>query len=395
MGCNSRKKVYKNNKKEFYIKTTNICNKIFQNLREKNNMDSVLASITQKHSLPKNYIYNISIDHLSIAFKKNNYISIYPFPNDEGTNKPCIIGGSLQNNTNQNLIAAIMVSIPSDYSYRIEFSLHLENKNRKNTILLSMFPVLLLSVLSIASIIILFYITFSNWIKQKKLAEMQSDFINSITHEFNTPLTAILIANKSLQNEKLVNQDSNTKLLTSIIQRQSDRLNALFKQVLNLTITNEQLLNKKRYDIGLLTDEIVSDYRLKIKESNINLTFNNHTIEETILLDKFWFTTMLQNLIENAFKYNNKSTKEVTIQLESQENDICLIIKDNGIGISEKTQKHIFEKFYRNRNELPSTRGLGLGLFYARQCIFMHNWNITIESTVEIGTEFIIKMPKK
>lgn len=384
--------LYNYDRKAFQQYSKSVCLNIFKTLKQKNNLDSILAGIIKKRHLPQKYSYAVCVRNIDIAFHVNRYIKIYPFTENPNDNQEYIVGGQLRHINKQNLITDITVSTPIGHSYRFEFSLHLENANRNQLILLSTLPIFMLSLLSIISIIVLFYITYTNWIRQKKLAEMQSDFINSITHEFNTPLTAIMVANKSLQNEKIVPQNGYIKQLTGVIQRQTVRLNELFGQVLNLTITNEAQLKIGKFNINDIVAQTISDYQLKIENQNVILSYQSDVKDREVRLDAFWLTTMLQNIIENGIKYNDKNEKNIAVVLRQSQNAILLIVEDNGIGMSPNTKNKIFEKFYRHNNSAASAGGLGLGLFYVKQCINMHKWSIEIDSTETKGSKFTISI---
>ena len=136
------------------------------------------------------------------------------------------------------------------------------------------------------------------------------------------------------------------------------------------------------------------DYRLKLAGANVNLMLHKGAIRDMALLDHFWFTTILLNIFDNAIKYNNKNFKEITVTTVNDKKGINITISDNGIGMAEEIQKHIFDKFYRSMsNSNGQVKGLGLGLFYVKQAIDAHNWKIDIESVEGEGSTFIISIP--
>jgi two-component system phosphate regulon sensor histidine kinase PhoR len=258
-----------------------------------------------------------------------------------------------------------------------------------------MTPMLTLVIFSILLVVLIYFFTFKNWLKQKKLAEMQSDFVNSITHELHTPLATIIIANKNLQKDKINAQKENILSLTKIIERQSQRLKTLFERILDITTMNKFTLNKKEYILGNLLDDVLLDYRLMLSDNNIEFELNRNNDDRIVFLDRFWFTTMLFNIFENAIKYNNSNVKKVQVTVSDTKDATEIHIKDNGIGMPSATINHIFEKFYRDtNNEVKEANGLGLGLFYTRQSVEAHGWNIKVESKENEGATFIIIIPK-
>lgn len=224
---------------------------------------------------------------------------------------------------------------------------------------------------------------------------MKSDFINNITHELHTPLAAIIVANKNLQNEKILQKKENIRPLTEVIQRQSERLKRLIDEVMDIVTTERIILKKKEYSVNDLLDEILLDYRLQLTETNVCLNFNKKALNDNINLDKFHFTTMMINILGNGIKYNDKKVKKLSVVTENNaEGDLQIHITDNGIGMSPETIRHIFEKFYRNANPITlQVKGLGLGLYYARQSAAAHNWVIKVESKVGTGSSFVIVLP--
>jgi two-component system phosphate regulon sensor histidine kinase PhoR len=295
----------------------------------------------------------------------------------------------------QNQVASLTVSASSAYSYQITFELYVDSPNRTWAILNLMKPTFALSFFSLLAVMIIYFFTFRNWLRQKKLAEMKSDFVNSITHEFHTPLATIMVANKSLQNEKIIEKKENIAPLTDIISRQTGRLKTIFSQVLDITVMNNATLKKDSYLLGKLLEEILLDYRLTLGNKSVEIKLDKIPDDFMVFLDKFWFTTTVLNLFENAIKYNSSPVKKIRIHAQLDKKTIQLSIADNGIGMSQKTIRHIFEKFYRSKNKsTEDVNGLGLGLFYVNQCILAHGWTLDVESKEGHGTEFIIMMPK-
>lgn len=388
---------------KFAIVKQKICDSIFNELRRRSNMDSLFQVIVKNDKLKHNLKYLLTIEALSITFSNNHYIPLY----QKGVNYPLInseilvpagvkIDGSLEMPSKQNQVTFLNVSSPADHSYQITFALYVDSNNRYLSIFFLMMPTFALSLFSVLAVVFIYFFTFKNWLKQKKLAEMKSDFANSITHEFHTPLATIMIANKNLQNAKVLERKENIQPLTSIIDRQSQRLQTLFSRVLDVTVMNESTLQKKVYHLNDLLDEILLDYRLQLSDKNIEIDFFKGTENPDVKLDRFWFTTMLFNIFENAIKYNDSDVKTIEVRTSINKRNIEIHITDNGVGMSPKTVGLIFEKFYRdhaiNKSDSPAN-GLGLGLFYTKQCIKAHGWQIEVISKERKGSEFIIFMP--
>lgn len=394
--------VYKNNHQAFEIQKQQLLDSLFRELRKKESIQKFLTCFKKEKKVKDSLAYALMIESMALVLDKEDYVTIY----DQHERYPLIsssiqeekgirIGGSLTHLNEQNKVIGLSITGTQPNSYRIGFRLYVEPQNRKSSILRQMTFTFLLSLVSILFIVSLFFVTFRNWLKQKKLSEMKSDFINNITHELHTPLAAIIVANKNLQNEKIIERKENIRPLTEVIQRQSDRLKTLIAEVLDIVATDKIILEKKEYAVNDLLDEILLDYRLKLTETKVHLDFTKDAVQDTASLDKFHFTTMLLNIFDNAIKYNDKEIKKLSIVTENnKQEELKIRISDNGIGMTGETIRHIFDKFYRSSTQLISqAKGLGLGLYYTRQSITAHNWNIAVESKPGEGSTFIITIP--
>ena len=378
-----------------------MCDSMFAELREKSCSDSMIQAIKKKLHMKDSLQYSMMIGDIDFAFDAREYVSIYdhqkkcPLINPAIQEKDGIrIAGILKNINSKNNVSSLTVSSPLARSYKMSFALHVDTPGRLWAVIKRTMPVFLLSLFSIFLVLAIFYTTFRNWLKQKKVSEMQSDFINNITHEFHTPLSAIMVANKSLQNEKIAEKKENIHSLTGVIGRQSDRLKTLIGQVIDVSVGRIVQLNKKACPLNEVLDDALLDYRLNISDSTVRLIFEKHTTRDMVLVDKFYFTTMLQNIMDNGIKYNNSQPKTITVSTINDEDHVLLSIKDNGIGMSEETTRRIFEKFYRVANWKKDTiQGLGLGLHYAKQCLEAHSWKVQVKSKPEEGSEFVIFIP--
>lgn len=358
----------------------------FTALRKANSIDSLLEVIKKKHNLEHDLQYALRALLLEIRFNSNQYVTVYDFR--EAAAPSSRIGGTLKDVNAQNMVTSLSVSAPNNYSYRFAFSFHVDTPNRFITILRQMMPAFALALFSILSVVIIYYITFRNWLKQKKLSEMKSDFINSITHEFHTPLAAIIVANKTLSR---ISVADNVSPLTDVINRQAERLKKLIAQTLDITTLNKVILQKETHSLHALLDEILLDYRLKLSGTNVQLSLVKGAGKDETQVDQFWFTTILLNILDNAIKYNDQSYKEIQVSTYNDKKNILLRIADNGVGMNAETQRMLFEKFYRREPQVSV--GLGLGLYYVKQAIDAHNWKISVESTPGEGSVFIITIP--
>ena len=375
---------------------------MFLALQAANNLDSLLTVIKKKNKINTNLRYALIIHHIDIAFRNNEYVPFFDGAHPANAsavpylaNVGVKIGGTLEKVNADNQISSLIVSTPIDHSYRIKFSLHADSPDRLQHIILSMLPTILVSVFSILAVLIILLFTLINWQNQRKISEAKSDFINTITHEFQTPLSAIIIANKTIENENQQLASERLSYLTGIIRRQTERLNILTKQVANSNTDQGIALSLGEYKMNDLMDEILSDYQINLQGKNVEIFFTTKAGDDSVLLDKTHFTSIITNLLDNAVKYNQKPEKEIHITtFNSNERTLTLSICDNGNGMSEKVRKNIFTRFYRDPSLTRSNEpGLGLGLFFTKQSLDAHKWKIEVKSKEGMGTEFLIHIP--
>lgn len=263
----------------------------------------------------------------------------------------------------------------------------------KAIVLKQMLGLLLLSLLIFAMVIGLLYYSIKSLITQKKIADIKTDFVNNITHELKTPLATLTLATKMLKNDAVQKQPEQVANTVETIERQNKRLQKLIDQVLNNSLGYQEIqLNKESVNTEAYLNTVLDDFMLSVKSKNVQLNRSFSNTVNTIEIDKFYITTALLNILENAVKYSNE---ELIIDCNVQsEKTLTIAIKDNGIGISEKDKHQVFEKFYRAGNkEIHNVKGLGLGLYYTNQIIKAHHGHISVESKKDQGTTFTLTIP--
>lgn len=249
---------------------------------------------------------------------------------------------------------------------------------------------LLASVLIFILVFGLLYYSIKTLISQKKIAEVKTDFVNNITHEFKTPLATLSIATKLLGKSEM---PAKSQQIVSVIERQNTRLQKLTDQVVNHALSYQEIdLNKERIAAGEYLTAVLDDFQLSQGETEISLVRQLDLEEATVMIDKFYLTSALLNILDNAVKYN---APPVEIKVNADvETGFTLLIKDNGQGIPAEHLPHLIDKFYRVGNrEVHDVKGLGLGLYFANQVVKAHGGSLGIESAEGEGTCFTIQLP--
>lgn len=274
-----------------------------------------------------------------------------------------------------------------DYRLLTEDSMYVSVIDWEMIILRRMTFILILSLLSILTLITLFIIAIKALIKQKKVSDVKTDFINNITHELKTPLATLGISTKILEQKNIRENDENFNAIVNTISRQKNRLQNLIDQVMaNSLAENEIELQKEKIETEDFLLSIINDFKITFPKINIKTDFQ--TQKTILILDKFHLTTAFLNVLENAVKYGSKT---ITIKTSIIENQFSISIEDDGIGIEKSKQSLLFDKFYRvQQGNLHNTKGLGLGLYYVHQIIKAHQGSIKVVSDLGKGTQFTI-----
>ena len=234
-------------------------------------------------------------------------------------------------------------------------------------------------------------------LKQKRLSEVQKDFINNMTHEFKTPISTIGISANVLSDPEIVNDPSRLLNYAAIIADQNKRLENQIEKVLQLARIekNKFTLKTEKVDIHEILKQVTSGFGMTINNSNGRLDLDLNAINSLIIADKFHITNIIYNLIDNAIKYS-KENPEIKINTYNTGNSIFLMVSDKGIGIEKKYLNKIFDKFFRvPAGNIHNVKGFGIGLNYVKSIISAHNWEIKVESNLEEGSKFTIVIPLK
>lgn len=247
----------------------------------------------------------------------------------------------------------------------------------------------------IAALAVLFFL-YSIWVilQQKRLSELQKDFINNMTHEFKTPISSIKIAADVLSNHEAIAGDQRLSRYAKIITDQNQRLNKQVEKVLNIARLERGTfeLKKEKFNIQRELQSIVHNERLRLPNGTIHLDVP--PTESQIYADKLHFTNVVSNIIDNAAKYCT-SKPEIKVSITDLGASLNLSIADNGIGISKENQQRLFEKFYRvPTGNVHDVKGFGLGLFYVKNIAKAHQWKIDVASEIDQGTTITLNIPK-
>ncbi|MBO7069560.1 MAG: HAMP domain-containing histidine kinase [Bacteroidaceae bacterium] len=243
-----------------------------------------------------------------------------------------------------------------------------------------------------------FLVTVYLIVRQRKISEMKNDFVHNMTHEFKTPISTISIAAQMLS-DKSVNKDSGTyERLGDVINNETRRLRFQVEKVLQMSLFdhNNIALKLQELDAHELIENVIQTFSLKVTQNGGTIETRLEAYNPFVNVDEMHFTNVIFNLLDNAVKYRKEDEPlhlEVSTRNQGEDN-ICITIKDNGIGMQKDDLKRIFEKFYRvHTGNRHNVKGFGLGLAYVKKMIDLHHGTIKATSEVGQGTKFIITLP--
>lgn len=251
-----------------------------------------------------------------------------------------------------------------------------------------------INVWFISAMIIIMALAFFSYaifiiLRQKRLSEIQKDFVDNMTHEFKTPVSSIALAANSLQEPGIELQPERITRYSHIIAEQNLRLQKHIEKVLEVVSLQKirKDFSKELFDLNQLIDEVIN-----ANDGNHAVKFNIRADNAFINADKHHISNILYNLLDNAKKYAGQDA-DIEFTTERKGRLLVLSISDDGPGIQAKYLKHIFDKFFRvPTGNVHTIKGFGLGLYYVKRIVEDHGWKIYALSEVGIGTTIKIEI---
>jgi len=250
---------------------------------------------------------------------------------------------------------------------------------------------------AIISLIVFVFFAYSVYIilRQKRLSEMKTDFINNMTHELKTPISTISLAGEVLMSDKISTQPERLRKYAQLIFSENKRLRLQVEKVLQLAALDKDKvrLQKEEIDLHTIVTEAKAALEMVFSNGDLKIELRLEAAVHRLMADQVHIGNIVHNLLDNAIKYS-ADTAEVTVSTRNEGRYVVLTVSDRGIGIPKKSIPYIFDKFYRvptgNRHDV---KGFGLGLFYVKEMIRAHEGKIEVESTEHKGTTFTVKLP--
>lgn len=267
----------------------------------------------------------------------------------------------------------------------------------KTGTLISQMEIWIFSSFVLLIVIIFFSYTLFVILKQKRLSEIQEDFINNMTHEFKTPISTIAVSSEVLKDPQITKSPGRLLNYATIIQNESKRLQKQVERVLQMVTMEKDEMHLKKEDIDVheIIKNAIDSIKIPLREKQGAIEYDLKAEKTILKADKLHLTNIIYNLLDNAIKYC-KNAPVVKLITQNVKNGIKIIVKDNGIGIDQGHHKKIFNKFFRvPTGNLHDVKGFGLGLNYVNLIVKAHRGTIEVKSNKGSGSEFSIFIPYK
>ena len=360
-------------------------------LNQEQDLSGYLSSYFESMGFEKNFNHRIEITSLIII--GTDTVNIYQGENFRNRRPSAREGrlSSLKGSTSSILVNRFH---REDNNYSLNFDYFIDLTDKRMMILREISASLGMSIFSILVVVTIFLVTYRNLMEEKRLSNLKTDFINNMTHELKTPLATITVAGKTLEMEKIRNDELKILETARLIGKQSVHLNQLINMILEISMweRTQFQLDRKKVDIGEVMNDIVESFKTgcgNCAELRQKYSFDGTKAD----IDLVYFTTLINNLLSNAVKYSDKAPV-IDIEGFIDNKNVCIKVADNGIGISKADQKHVFDKFYRaSSGNIHKYKGLGLGLYYVKKIAVAHGGDVSVSSKPGKGSIFTLTIP--
>ncbi|WP_144485156.1 sensor histidine kinase [Bacillus pumilus] len=230
---------------------------------------------------------------------------------------------------------------------------------------------------------------------RRKIQTTREEWIAGLSHDLKTPLSTIYGYGLMLESDQYQWSKEEVMEMGQVIREKSEYMSTLIED-LNLTyrLKNGALpINRKPVELGEFLASIMDEFSRSSFSEDFSSSFEDQTNGVIFEIDKAWFRRVIENLLANAVKHNQKGT-HITAVLSETNEEVRIEMKDNGCGMAQETVDHLFNRYYRGTNTNDPTNGTGLGLAIAKELVLLHDGDIQVESEPGAGTTIAIILKK-
>ena len=237
-----------------------------------------------------------------------------------------------------------------------------------------------------------------HFFRQKKISDIRNDFMNNMTHELKTPISAALVAVEMVEGKRHPLNEAEKMEYLGVAKGELNRLTMLIDKVLKMAAFDQReiTMNKSEVPVSDMLNEARENLRGILETAGADARIQVTSPALSIHGDRVHLVNVFQNLIENAVKYNDKSSPVITIDATGAEAGVTITVTDNGRGIPQEYVTKVFDKFFRvPTGDVHDIKGYGLGLSYIKAIVALHGGTVSVTSEEKIGSTFTVFLPNK
>jgi len=254
---------------------------------------------------------------------------------------------------------------------------------------------LLISLIFSIIVLVTFAVSIYFILKQKKISEMKSDFINNMTHEFKTPLATISVAADSINNAKVIENPERIRYYIEMIKKENARMNRQVEDILTIARLDKKDFEFKweAFNLHEVIEDAMQSIVLQVEKKGGTITSEFQAINPVATSDSSHFANLIYNLLDNANKYS-PDVPEIRISTRNTTKGVLITVADKGIGMTKAVQSRVFERFYRQASgNIHNVKGFGLGLSYVKAVLEANHGSISVHSEPGKGSRFEVFIP--
>ena len=254
---------------------------------------------------------------------------------------------------------------------------------------------LLISLIFSIIVLVTFAVSIYFILKQKKISEMKSDFINNMTHEFKTPLATISVAADSINNAKVIENPERIRYYIEMIKKENARMNRQVEDILTIARLDKKDFEFKweAFNLHDVIEDAMQSIVLQVEKKGGTVASEFQAINPVATSDSSHFANLVYNLLDNANKYS-PDVPEIRISTRNTSKGVLITVADKGIGMTKAVQSRVFERFYRQASgNIHNVKGFGLGLSYVKAVLEANHGSISVHSEPGKGSRFEVFIP--
>lgn len=278
---------------------------------------------------------------------------------------------------------------------------------RKNMQLTAYFPereafvgksvawLMIISIVFTLCIVLVFGLSIYFILRQKRVSEMKSDFINNMTHEFKTPIATISVAADSIASDKVVGNPDKVAYFAGMIKKENLRMNDQVEKILQMARLERKEIDYHFTNVNVheLIEEAIESIALHVEKLGGEVLIDYQATNPVVTTDGVHFTNIVYNLLDNACKYSPEKPL-IEVATHNTATGLVLSVTDHGQGMSKAVQSQIFDRFYRqSAGNVHNVKGFGLGLSYVKAVVEANHGSIKVHSEPGKGSRFEVFIP--